>query len=249
MYEQAEDPKVCKFCLSGGEEESRLISPCLCAGGSRYVHRHCLDEWRKNNMANAFYRCEICHYTYTYRRIWWSKLLESRYTIMLLTLGIMIASIVVFGSISARTTNLIYYWLMERSYQEPARLQKLIHGLTIVGVPGLLLLLRDLLSSGLGREVVNSSARNADRGAPFYYAPTIINTGTNNGNTTDDKKSNTDDKTTDKKKDKYEPPSTVIIIALLVGTAGSFKYTYDYFNRLAKRICAEAQDLVENIRD
>ena len=40
--------KVCRICL----EESRpeiMISPCDCKGSGRWVHWHCLDEWRSKN--------------------------------------------------------------------------------------------------------------------------------------------------------------------------------------------------------
>jgi len=70
--------KVCRICFDceghGAEaHDNPLISPCLCAGSSRYVHRKCLQQWRETSKASgrsqAFYRCEVCHYEYRYVRL------------------------------------------------------------------------------------------------------------------------------------------------------------------------------------
>lgn len=51
----------CRICF---EEDARsnLISPCLCSGNIKYVHRDCLDNWRNIPSSNDknFYSCEIC---------------------------------------------------------------------------------------------------------------------------------------------------------------------------------------------
>jgi hypothetical protein len=61
--------------------DNPLISPCLCTGGSRYVHRRCLQQWRaaarersgsarsSSRVGQAHYRCEVCGYEYQYVRI------------------------------------------------------------------------------------------------------------------------------------------------------------------------------------
>ena len=50
----------CKFCLSE-DDKNNLISPCLCSGNIKYVHRECLNNWRGSNANNnKFYECEIC---------------------------------------------------------------------------------------------------------------------------------------------------------------------------------------------
>ncbi|KAI8929860.1 hypothetical protein BC831DRAFT_442398 [Entophlyctis helioformis] len=56
--------RTCRFCLDD-ESNGILISPCLCSGSAKYVHVHCLQQWRK--MAINPYsriRCEICHAYY-----------------------------------------------------------------------------------------------------------------------------------------------------------------------------------------
>jgi hypothetical protein len=50
----------CKFCLFE-DYKNNLISPCICSGNIKYVHRECLNNWRNINANNnRFYECEIC---------------------------------------------------------------------------------------------------------------------------------------------------------------------------------------------
>jgi uncharacterized membrane protein YgcG len=67
--EDQQQPLTCRICFdSVGPGEAHdphnpLISPCLCSGSSRYVHRQCLQQWRQtNHRADAFYECEVCKY-------------------------------------------------------------------------------------------------------------------------------------------------------------------------------------------
>lgn len=55
----------CKFCFNDDIREN-LISPCLCSGNIKYVHRKCLDNWRLTNSNNQnFNACEICKNKFT----------------------------------------------------------------------------------------------------------------------------------------------------------------------------------------
>jgi E3 ubiquitin-protein ligase DOA10 len=38
-----------------------VIAPCNCKGTSKYVHEHCLQQWRRSQRR---FRCEICHSQY-----------------------------------------------------------------------------------------------------------------------------------------------------------------------------------------
>ncbi|GBF99934.1 hypothetical protein Rsub_12627, partial [Raphidocelis subcapitata] len=61
-----------------GDPANPLISPCLCSGSSRYVHRSCLAQWRESNhRRDAAWQCEVCHFRYRYSRAWWAGLLGS----------------------------------------------------------------------------------------------------------------------------------------------------------------------------
>ena len=66
-----DEVQVCRVCLEDGTEEP-LLSPCLCDGGSRYVHRSCLQSYfnsplgliRLSRHPNSVHECEICGTTY-----------------------------------------------------------------------------------------------------------------------------------------------------------------------------------------
>ncbi|CAF1232991.1 unnamed protein product [Didymodactylos carnosus] len=56
--------KLCRICLDN-DNASDIISPCLCSGGSAYVHRKCLNDWRSENAnGRAFKFCDICQFEY-----------------------------------------------------------------------------------------------------------------------------------------------------------------------------------------
>lgn len=52
----------CRFCLDTNQsEDNPLIAPCRCNGTSKYVHRACLDAWRKQSLnPKAITQCTIC---------------------------------------------------------------------------------------------------------------------------------------------------------------------------------------------
>ncbi|OAQ34757.1 hypothetical protein K457DRAFT_133220 [Linnemannia elongata AG-77] len=76
------------------DEESgkgRLISPCLCKGSTRYIHLGCLEQWRTTStLRENFYRCEICHYEYSFRRPWAASILGSKWFLRVTTVLIVI---------------------------------------------------------------------------------------------------------------------------------------------------------------
>ncbi|KAJ1619713.1 hypothetical protein T492DRAFT_1083697 [Pavlovales sp. CCMP2436] len=62
--ELGEELRQCRICLDV-EAQPDLISPCMCAGSVRWVHRRCLDEWRAQGIRpSAFDQCELCQFTY-----------------------------------------------------------------------------------------------------------------------------------------------------------------------------------------
>jgi len=58
-----DDEKVCRICLEEDSPET-MIAPCRCKGGSKWVHRECLDEWRTNEKDRAFSKCTECLFEY-----------------------------------------------------------------------------------------------------------------------------------------------------------------------------------------
>ena len=70
----ADPERSCRICLAEDtreeiEKENALINPCNCSGGSRWIHRQCLDDWRFNCglLGEQFWRCEICHANYVFQ--------------------------------------------------------------------------------------------------------------------------------------------------------------------------------------
>jgi RING-variant domain len=57
------EEKTCRICLEDDEQET-MIAPCRCKGGSKWVHRDCLDEWRTNEKDRAFSKCTECLFEY-----------------------------------------------------------------------------------------------------------------------------------------------------------------------------------------
>jgi hypothetical protein len=64
--EQQQEEKICRICLEEEEEDDNdtMIAPCRCKGGSKWVHRECLDEWRTNERDRAFSKCTECLFEY-----------------------------------------------------------------------------------------------------------------------------------------------------------------------------------------
>lgn len=80
------DDRTCRICFSPESSEEKLISPCKCRGTSKWIHLSCLNEWRTHSQnSKSYYRCDQCHYEYSFRRTDLANLLLSRYTLLLLT--------------------------------------------------------------------------------------------------------------------------------------------------------------------
>ena len=60
--------KTCRYCLE--QDDREYISPCLCKGGMKYIHRDCLNQWREMHIFNPEKKnsCEICKYKYKFRK-------------------------------------------------------------------------------------------------------------------------------------------------------------------------------------
>lgn len=64
-----EEPKQCRICFDT-DPPNDIISPCLCSGGSAYVHRRCLNQWRSNNIGGrGFKYCNVCQFEYVIERV------------------------------------------------------------------------------------------------------------------------------------------------------------------------------------
>ena len=58
------EEKTCRLCW-GDEGDSPLVQPCACRGSAQWIHKHCLEQWRRTSpREDAAYRCGQCtdHY-------------------------------------------------------------------------------------------------------------------------------------------------------------------------------------------
>lgn len=87
-------PCAASASLGRGTMARAGSSPCLCLGSMRYVHVHCLNQWRSAS-ANpvSFYQCEQCLYRYSMRRTKYAELLESPRLSHLATVSLMAIAI------------------------------------------------------------------------------------------------------------------------------------------------------------
>ncbi|KAF9148159.1 hypothetical protein BG015_010152, partial [Linnemannia schmuckeri] len=90
----------------------RLISPCLCKGSTRYIHLRCLEQWRTTSPRREnFYRCEICHYEYSFRRPWAAAILGNKWFLRVMTVLIVILLAYSFAWIGrAIDSNGVWHW-------------------------------------------------------------------------------------------------------------------------------------------
>ena len=78
----AEEQRSCRFCLCGDEDgeedpDDPLVSPCVCAGGQKWVHLSCLRKWQRSVLVTqpthpAYwerderqYMCSVCKTPFT----------------------------------------------------------------------------------------------------------------------------------------------------------------------------------------
>uniref|UniRef100_A0A0G4IEI9 RING-CH-type domain-containing protein n=1 Tax=Chromera velia CCMP2878 TaxID=1169474 RepID=A0A0G4IEI9_9ALVE len=64
--ESEEDAPLCRICGDGEDfpELDELFHPCKCTGSLHFVHRVCLERWRREQNAGRRVRCEICGHRY-----------------------------------------------------------------------------------------------------------------------------------------------------------------------------------------
>ena len=64
-----DDVDECRICFDIETEKNKFISPCRCSGTSKYVHKKCLNKWRKVNIGKeAYNRCMECREDYIVKR-------------------------------------------------------------------------------------------------------------------------------------------------------------------------------------
>ena len=54
------EEKTCRLCWEG-EDGGPLVQPCACRGSGMWIHKHCLEQWRRTSTReDAAYRCGQC---------------------------------------------------------------------------------------------------------------------------------------------------------------------------------------------
>ena len=54
------EEKTCRLCW-GDEDDGRLVQPCACRGSAKWIHEHCLEQWRRTSPnRDAAHRCGQC---------------------------------------------------------------------------------------------------------------------------------------------------------------------------------------------
>jgi len=87
----------CRICL-GDSTEGRFISPCKCKGTIRYVHAHCLEQWRLSSVnPRSYWECDQCKYKYSFQRTLMANLLRNQCFIHLLTLVFFLVCSLILG--------------------------------------------------------------------------------------------------------------------------------------------------------
>jgi len=112
---------VCRICTDASStvDTGELIAPCLCKGSIKFVHRHCLDQWRCTG-ERAFSTCPTCKFNYvttttrttTLRMYLWVVVIE---TVLLF----MLVESAVYGlSFLTRHVDSFYNYAMRNEFPE-----------------------------------------------------------------------------------------------------------------------------------
>ncbi|GAA5965481.1 hypothetical protein JCM3765_003297 [Sporobolomyces pararoseus] len=93
------EEKICRICFDSEEEDlGKLFRPCKCRGSSQYVHTECLTAWRKaSTNSSNFYRCGTCSYEYRFQRTLLGNIINSRFSVLSITLISFLALIWIAG--------------------------------------------------------------------------------------------------------------------------------------------------------
>ncbi|KAF9944776.1 hypothetical protein BGZ70_004352, partial [Mortierella alpina] len=101
MHDPPMDERQCRICLGGADEEDtlgRLISPCLCKGSMKYVHVECLNAWRaRSPKRESHYKCDTCKYSFSFRRTSFARYLAHPLTVFVLTVLVFAAAVFAAG--------------------------------------------------------------------------------------------------------------------------------------------------------
>ena len=89
------------------DEYGRLIKPCLCRGGMRYVHELCLRRARtESQREGSLWKCHQCGYQFSFNRLTLQKYLGSKPVSGALTIMVMVLVMFLLGFIADPILNI-----------------------------------------------------------------------------------------------------------------------------------------------
>lgn len=70
------------------EDADDLLTPCRCRGTMKWVHRGCLEEWRRTSApgSDSFLKCDMCKTEYRFHCKKWQRVLGSKPAVFLYSL-------------------------------------------------------------------------------------------------------------------------------------------------------------------
>ena len=61
VSQEQEEVNRCRLCFGDDEDDGPLVQPCACRGTAKWIHEHCLEQWRRTGpREDAAYRCGQC---------------------------------------------------------------------------------------------------------------------------------------------------------------------------------------------
>ncbi|RMD43637.1 hypothetical protein DV735_g1491, partial [Chaetothyriales sp. CBS 134920] len=142
--------------VSEDENYGRLIKPCKCRGGMRYIHEHCLLRLRtESTRPGSLWKCHQCQTAFSFRRLGLQRYLGSNLVSGLLAVVFMLIVMFFLGFVADPVVDLYlnpydtlvghdYYWNEPEMYEvdeEEAVSAWSVHflkGMISMGVVGLL---------------------------------------------------------------------------------------------------------------
>lgn len=110
--QEEEDERICRVCFCG-EEAGRLFVPCRCRGSMKYVHPHCLNEWRTTSVnVRSYHYCDQCGYRYQTERTAIADFLQSEGVVWCVSL-LLVAAVAVAGSLLPGRPERLLFTLLE----------------------------------------------------------------------------------------------------------------------------------------
>lgn len=88
------EPNTCRICFDGDSANDTLFSPCTCKGSSKYIHKGCLEEWRRRGHKQAF-QCQTCLYVYRMSSLKYATILRADLTAVVCTILVIVSTVVV----------------------------------------------------------------------------------------------------------------------------------------------------------